>query len=174
MGPVMRDMQWCGDGQNHRVVRGERDINPMPREGDLEACLRQFVQALQSCGAGEVISPSDRDLAEPFGGPDNTCSTKVRVLDEGLWYDVVAEVATAVRAVPGVTMVLRLDRVSELDLDVPPWVPPAQRCQLLSEALIAATRALLTRRANADRHSEGWHQAQREHHRQPPGEWKED
>ena len=62
----------------------------------------------------------------------------MRVRNEGLWYAVVAEVATAVRTVPGVTMVLRLDQVSELDLDVPPWVPPGQRSLLLSVALRAA------------------------------------
>jgi hypothetical protein len=67
--------------------------------------LRQFIRALQSCRASEVIGTDDRDLVEPSDGPEKTCSRKVRVRvrNESLWYAVVAEVAMAVRTVPGVT-----------------------------------------------------------------------
>jgi hypothetical protein len=156
----MRDMRWCDNGKNPRVADGACHVNPILRPGDdIEASRRQFVQALQSCGAGEVIGTDDRDLAGPRVGPEKSCSRKVcvRVHNEGLWYAVVAEVATAVRTVPGVTMVLRLDQVSELDLDVPPWIPPGQRSLLLNVALGAATHALLSRKAIQDQSFENSH-----------------
>ena len=118
----------------------------------LLATLAYLVQARQSCGVGEVIGPNSVGCAEALDYPDHPYSimVRIRVCDESRWYAVVAAIATAVRMVSGVIMVVRLDRISELDFDVPPWVPATQRYHLLSAALQAATSALHTHPIHSD------------------------
>ena len=172
----MRDPQGCRDGRNHRLAWSQDDIHPMRcYQNDLGTILRHFVQALQSSGAVEVINSNAYSLTQPIDSPDHTSAmnVRVRVLDESLWYTVVAEVATAVRTVPGVMMILKLDRESELDLDVSPWVTPAVRRQRLSAALTAGTAALLRRTCSADEPSKSSQQAHHSDHRSPPGERRE-
>jgi hypothetical protein len=95
---------------------------------------------------GDVIDPHCIKGAGAFDDPTHTGAIRMQVCvdDERRWHAAVAAVATAVRTVPGVTMVVRLERISELAFDGAPWVPAAQRPRLLSAALRAAAAALPT------------------------------
>jgi hypothetical protein len=142
---AMPGKEWRDEERSQDLEREPLDVELRKQgNGGLSVALRDFVQALQASGVAEVVGPKKIDWAEALDDPRHPCSVRVclRVCDESRWYAAVAAIATAVRLVPGVTMVVRLDRLSELDLDVPPWVPDAQRYRLLSAALRAATSAL--------------------------------
>jgi hypothetical protein len=126
--------------------KSPEDIRWPSSFGELPATLRVFTEALQACGVGDVIGPDRIEGARAIDDPDHTCAIQMQVCvdDERRWHAAVAVMATAVRTVPGVTMVVRLERISELEFDVAPWVPAPQRSRLLSAALQAAAATLPT------------------------------
>jgi hypothetical protein len=108
---------------HHPAGKSPEDIRWPPTLGDLPAALGVFVDAVQARGVGDVIGPNRIEGARAFDDPDHTCAIQMRVCvdDERRWHAAVAAMATAVRTVPGVIMVVRLERISELEFDVAPW-----------------------------------------------------
>jgi hypothetical protein len=73
----------------------------------------------------------------------SVAAVSLHVHHEEHWREAVMIVATAVRAVPGVSLMVSFAQPGELRLEVFPWLPVAQRQYLLERALREATQAVL-------------------------------
>ena len=134
----------------------QRDLTPAAyalRSGEWpngasEPLVRALAHALQASGAVETVHasslhPADGCCAErEFVECSSVAAVSLHMCNEDRWREVVMTVVTAVRTVPGVSLMVSFAQPGELRLEVFPWLPVAQRQYLLDMALREATQAV--------------------------------
>ena len=128
------------ENTNHRALA--------PNDGS-ELLVCALARALQASGAVETLHASSVHPVDgccegrAFGAHSSIAAVSLHVHNEDRWREVVMIVATAVRAVPGITLVVSFAHPGELRLEVFPGLPITQQRYLLDRALQEAAQAVL-------------------------------